>query len=218
MISWIGATFIVVCFLILMRLFRMMENSHDVVTIARKSLTVIKSPDLSDEEKETTLQKDAKQLLRLFLLLACSGVAAFLFPVGLLWIGAEGGWLSLESVFATAVSPLFLSISTLVTVLVLWNPLQKSSGEKSAYSFLERCVHKVAFSTHGSQITLADLEDRIYAKQLRAHTARRPVFITALPRAGTTLLLECFSGLDEFASHCYRDMPFILIPCFWSRF
>ena len=57
----------------------------------------------------------------------------------------------------------------------------------------------------------------MFAKQLAACKIDRPVFITAIPRAGTTLLLECWK-LPEFASHCYRDMPFVLIPCLWNRF
>ena len=74
----------------------------------------------------------------------------------------------------------------------------------------------MAFATAGVQVDLADLEDRIFRKQLADVAVRRPVFITALPRAGTTLLLQLTSGLDEFASHCYRDMPFVLLPLLWD--
>ncbi len=218
MISWICATFLVICFILLIRLFGMIEKSHDVVTIARQSFCVVNNSDLSDENKETILQNDAKRLLWLFLVLTCSGAAAFFLPMGILWICDQGGLLSLESTFSTAVSPLFLIVSGIFTTLILWNPLKKTSVEQPTYSFLERCLHRVAFSTYGPQVSLADLEDRLFADQLKSTMVQRPVFITALPRAGTTLLLECFAGLDDFSSHCYRDMPFILIPCFWNRF
>ena len=56
------------------------------------------------------------------------------------------------------------------------------------------------------------------SKELASYSNERPVFITALPRAGTPLLLECFASVPEFASHCYRDMPFVPIPCLWNRF
>ncbi len=218
MISWIGATFIVLCFIILMRLSGMIEKSHDVVTIARQSLGVVKNSDLRDEAKETILQNDAKRLLGLFLYLSCSGAAAVFLPIGFLWVCDQGGLLSLELVLETALSPLFIIISSVLTMIVLWNPFAKPSAEQSDYSFWERSLHKLAFSTYGSQIALADLEDRLFAKELKTCSVKRPVFITALPRAGTTLLLECFSGLEEFSSHSYRDMPFILIPCLWNRF
>jgi len=85
------------------------------------------------------------------------------------------------------------------------------------YSGLDRLLHRVSFATAGIQAELADLEDLIYRKELAGIAARRPVFITALPRAGTTLLLELVSTLDGFASHCYRDMPFVLLPLMWHN-
>jgi hypothetical protein len=42
------------------------------------------------------------------------------------------------------------------------------------------------------------------------------VFITSLPRAGTTLLLEILADVPGFAAHCYRDMPFVLAPVLWA--
>lgn len=86
------------------------------------------------------------------------------------------------------------------------------------YSVLERILCRLAFKTRAAQVALADIEDKIYAKQLELTTVERPVFITALPRAGTTLLLECCACMPEFASHCYRDMPFVLTPCLWKQF
>lgn len=83
------------------------------------------------------------------------------------------------------------------------------------YSSLDRLLHRVSFATAAVQAELADLEDLIYRKALAAIPSRRPVFITALPRAGTTLLLQLASALEGFASHCYRDMPFVLLPLVW---
>ncbi len=44
------------------------------------------------------------------------------------------------------------------------------------------------------------------------------MFVTALPRAGTTILLNLLVGTGSFASHTYRDMPFVLCPMIWQRF
>ena len=46
--------------------------------------------------------------------------------------------------------------------------------------------------------------------------ARRPVFVTSLPRAGTTVLLEALAALPEFAAATYRHMPFTLLPLIWT--
>lgn len=88
----------------------------------------------------------------------------------------------------------------------------------SRYSFFDRLIHRIAFNTQSAQVALADVEDIMLGKKLTAITPERPVFITALPRAGTTLLLELLAELDEFASHRYRDMPFLLMPSVWNRF
>jgi hypothetical protein len=86
----------------------------------------------------------------------------------------------------------------------------------SRYSAPDRLLHKLSFATAKLQIELADLEDLLYGKALAAIQPRDPVFITALPRAGTTLLLQLAAALDEFASHSYRDMPFVLLPLLWN--
>lgn len=85
-----------------------------------------------------------------------------------------------------------------------------------AYSFLDRVLHRLAFSSNGLQRSLASLEDRLYARELGGVSAERPVFVTGLPRSGTTLLLELLAALPEFAAHTYRCMPFIMCPLFWE--
>jgi hypothetical protein len=217
MLSLIGSALLVVGFVVLIRLFGLVEKSGDVATIARRSFGVIRSSALSDAAKETALQKNAKQLLRLSFVLACGGVTAVLLPAGLLWVCDRLAWLSLKAVFSVAISPVFLITSSVLALVVVRVPRRKTPG-RTDYSALDRSLHRVAFKIYGAQAALADLEDRLFAGQLAVCKTDRPVFITALPRAGTTLLLECCAKLPEFACHCYRDMPFVLLPCLWARF
>lgn len=85
------------------------------------------------------------------------------------------------------------------------------------YGGLDRMLHRLAFAGIPAQLALADVEQRLYRRELSAEGSARPVFITALPRAGTTLLLELLSRLPEFAAHTYRQMPFVLCPLTWER-
>jgi Sulfotransferase family len=89
---------------------------------------------------------------------------------------------------------------------------------ENRYSAFDRLLHKLAFSTRKAQIGLADIEEIIFRNQIACHELDRPLFVTALPRAGTTLLLEVCVASGEFASHTYRNMPFVLIPMLWNRF
>lgn len=86
------------------------------------------------------------------------------------------------------------------------------------YTRLDRLLHRAAFASGGLQVSLADIEDRLYRKQLANIGIESPVFVTALPRAGTTILLNLLNRTGEFATHTYRSMPFVLSPVFWQRF
>jgi hypothetical protein len=67
------------------------------------------------------------------------------------------------------------------------------------------------------QRTLADVEEHVFADSFERVIIERRFFISSLPRAGTTLLLEVLSALPGFACHTYRDMPFVLCPVLWDR-
>jgi hypothetical protein len=88
---------------------------------------------------------------------------------------------------------------------------------ENRYSFTDRLLHRIAFATPRMQIDFAEMEDERFAKAFGAVEAARPVFITAMPRAGTTLLLNLCAELDAFATHTYRDMPFVLTPYMWRQ-
>ncbi|MAT91064.1 MAG: hypothetical protein CME59_00530 [Halioglobus sp.] len=89
---------------------------------------------------------------------------------------------------------------------------------KSQYSGTDRALHRLAFSSWGLQAALSDMEDSLFRSRLSQVEAERPVFITALPRAGTTLLLELLADTGEFSTHTYRHMPFLLCPLLWEGF
>ena len=61
------------------------------------------------------------------------------------------------------------------------------------------------------------MEDRLFAKQLATCSSERPIFITSLPRAGTTLVLEILARHPDLATHTYRDMPFVMAPVLWDQ-
>ena len=86
----------------------------------------------------------------------------------------------------------------------------------SAYSRLDQTVHKLAFSGGLAQ-TAADIEDSLYKKRFQDIPVRAPIFITSLPRAGTTILLTAMAHLPHLATHLYRDMPFLMAPMLWSK-
>lgn len=216
MMAWLGAAFLVAAAMALIVVFRLPAINRDVMAAAGRALSVVGSAALSDREKERALRRCAVRLFGLLGRLAIGGAAAVLLPFGLLWGLDRAEWIDLTAVLRTATSPLFL-LAGAAAGLVALRALRSSPGEaEPVYSPGDQLVHRLAFSTSGIQRAVARLEDRLLASRLAACDDRRPVFITALPRAGTTLLLECCARVPELASHCYRDMPFLLCPVAWS--
>ncbi len=88
---------------------------------------------------------------------------------------------------------------------------------KNKYSLVDRALHRLAFATPRLQLDFAEQEDEAFRKQAgKDASPSAPVFVTAMPRAGTTLLLNVLTQAPQFASHNYRDMPFLLMPMRWN--
>ena len=86
-----------------------------------------------------------------------------------------------------------------------------------SYSRTERAVHKLAFARPSVQLAAADIENTAFKRSFAGANAARPVLVTSLARAGTTMVLEILARMPELASQIYRDMPFVLAPVLWSK-
>lgn len=95
--------------------------------------------------------------------------------------------------------------------------LEKKVSTQQDYSLLDRSIHRLAFASRSVQLSAADIERTLYGSRFRDIQVHKPVFITSLPRAGTTLLLEIFSLIPGIATHRYRDMPFVMAPILWQE-
>ncbi len=217
MIDWILAFFLVLAFVALLEVFGLVERGRQVVEIARKSIETIGNKELDDDAKEAALQRDAKRLFVLFFILTAGGAAALAIPMGVIWVLDWLGLASLDAVVDVSISVEFIIAGSVVGIagMVIASRNRRST---SSYSSVDRTMHRIAFKTYRMQIPMAEVETDLYADELKKCSADRPVFITALPRAGTTMVLEFLAPLPDFAAHCYRDMPFILTPCLWDRF
>ena len=87
----------------------------------------------------------------------------------------------------------------------------------SNYSFVDRALHYFAFGAPFVQKVLCELENDLFKSKLERVSSAGEVFVTGLPRAGTTLVLELLYGTGEFETFTYRDMPFIFAPLLWDK-
>jgi hypothetical protein len=64
-------------------------------------------------------------------------------------------------------------------------------------------------------IALGNLETRFIQKSLKPIV--KPLYITGMARAGTTILTEAVALHPLLATHTYRDFPCLFTPYFWNR-
>jgi hypothetical protein len=114
----------------------------------------------------------------------------------------------------------FLSFFLISVVLMLRKKKVIAPEGAASYdiSLVDYIFTWIATRYAGAMCALGNLESRIMACRLAEFEVKKPIFITGLARAGTTILLETLNTADNVATHRYRDFPFIMTPIFWNRF
>lgn len=219
MMVLVGAIVLVLGFIILVKLFGLIEKSKKVINIVRSSVAIVRDGNLDDYQKEITMQNHAKELLSLFFIITVGSVVALAIPFGLIWLMEFTKLLTVNEVIEVTLSLEFIAVTVIISFIGFWLMQERQAKNfTSPYSAVEKILHNLACKSWSSQVSLSNIESRIFKKELADIEIKKPVFITALPRAGTTLLLKLCVETNEFVSHTYRDMPFLLTPLFWDRF
>ena len=85
------------------------------------------------------------------------------------------------------------------------------------YNFIQKLLHDLVLNNKFVNKSLFELEKILYLKNNNIDKNSH-VFITSLPRSGTTILLNFLFSSNEFASLKYSNMPFVLSPNFSKIF
>ena len=85
------------------------------------------------------------------------------------------------------------------------------------YSKIQKFLHDLVLGNKFINKSVFELEKIIYLKKKEIKNESH-VFITGLPRSGTTSLLKFLYSSENYASLTYRHMPFILSPNFSKLF
>jgi len=89
---------------------------------------------------------------------------------------------------------------------------------KGDYTFSSKVLHQIGLGNSAIKEIAFDVDCMVLGPEKKLHEhPSRPVYVTGLARAGTTILLETLFKTGAFTSLTYRDMPFITAPCLWSR-
>ncbi|WP_179378336.1 sulfotransferase [Jannaschia marina] len=215
----------IVAFVAVLRVLDAQRVAGGIIGTTQQALSVMANSDLPDDDKEVEVRRASIKLLGGFFRIATIGVAAFAAPALIVWGGSALGFYSVDQAMAVALGWPFILGSTAVMVAI-WIGLDRLRDETTGddaraevpYSPVDKALHDFAFAAPDRQIRLGNLETRLYRRRINADAAARPVFITSLPRAGTTIMLEGLADLPFFASATYRHMPFTLSPLLWGGF
>ena len=213
----IAAALAIAAFVLGFQIFGIVPTARRIVGVAGGATAVMRDAEMDDEAKEKAIQKAALSMMggavSIFLRIAATLLLTLL-PIYLLsWVG----WVETGDVFAFLARIDVIIGATIVVggAVYFWSKRPKPAA--SAYGAMDRFMHRLAFGAPFVQATAADMEDNMFAGDLTDIPERPPVFITSLPRAGTTIILNALHELPQVATHLYRDMPFIMAPLLWSR-
>lgn len=224
------------------QLLRVVPVASDAAGVAQEAMRSVRDSSLSDEEKEVLMQRASLKLLGGFVSLSVRGALALAFSAFPLFAMQWMGLTRVDDVVSLLSTWQAILATTVVITAGYWlhakaksTPGQRDQlhSDSSAtiesaerpeptslednYSSLDRMIHGLAFSGRAFQLTAADMESAFFSARFRNVRATSPVFVTSLPRAGTTLMLEVLHHVPALSTHLYRDMPFVFAPMLWDR-
>jgi hypothetical protein len=205
-----------------LKLFGVFRVAGKAIATAQEAITTLRDKSLDDQTREKKLQRASLQLLGAFISILIRSILTLLSSLVPIWLASFTGLARIEDVISYLSRWDVITISTVFMIAgyFVWIRLRfpTKMAFKVNYSLLDRILHRIAFCTPIIQITAADIEKRLSGSVYENVAADSPIFITSLPRAGTTLLLEVLHQFPSLATHTYRDMPFVMAPILWSRF
>ncbi len=216
----ITALFSIFVFLFSCHVLRILPVGNSVFNVINASLEVVFDKNIDDDVKEKELQKQSLRLFGIFGSLVVRIGLALLFSFAPVWGMSQLGYVVIDDVVSFLFRWDVIVTGSVIVIAGLYLLRKSYTSVNSAqinYSPVDRMLHCIAFSDAKLQLTAVDIEHKLFRKYYQNISLNPPIFITSLPRAGTTLMLEmlhCFEGL---ATNTYRDMPFLLSPVLWDR-
>ncbi len=185
---------------------------------AMRALGVVRSPRISDHWKEKVLPRYAGRILRASLglgglLLVCAAVFTGVWVLTAWW--PAGGWREALGALDRGDVQWWL-LGAGIAWAVVRSRLGRRDEPDSDYSASSQMLHRLALGSEGMRTLSDDIDRRLAGKRASGIEVKRPVYVTALARAGTTVLLEALYAGGQYASLTYRAMPFVMAPWAWG--
>ena len=119
MIEYVGAIFLVIGFIFILRIARLVDKSTRVIGISKQAVAELRDTEMSDDDKESNMQSYAKHLIGLFFLITIGGIAAVFLPIAVIWGLDRLNLVSIDAVLDVAMSWPFVFATTILIILAL---------------------------------------------------------------------------------------------------
>ncbi|MEW5736367.1 MAG: sulfotransferase [Thermodesulfobacteriota bacterium] len=193
------------------------QAGRNALVTSRETLAALRDPDLDDDGREARVRRASLVLFRTFFSILFRSLMAFAISLTPILAGVALKLTTWDKVISFLSRWDVLIGTTVIAGLACWWLLRPKPSRDTNYSLPDRLLHRIAFSSPTFQLSMADMEKLVFGKSYERVAAKKPIFVTSLPRAGTTILLEALHRLPLTCTHTYRDMPFVLSPILWSK-
>ncbi len=115
----LGGLIVAAGFVGLVKLFGLVERNTEVIRISKSAFSIVGDKELDDLQKEKRMQKHAKELLTLFIIIITTSILAIAIPLGLVWLMDYAGLLSFNKVIDLLTSIEFILASVVISIVVV---------------------------------------------------------------------------------------------------
>lgn len=102
--TYASALFLSLTFVALAKRLGLFTKPFEVAAISKDAYRVFTDPTLNDDIKEMIMQQSAKTLTRQFVFISAASLAAAAAPLGVVWVLAAAGLVSLKAVVGALLS------------------------------------------------------------------------------------------------------------------
>lgn len=125
----VGAIVVVWGFIILVKLFGLVEKSTKVIGIAQSAASIVRDADIDDHHKEIAMQKYAKELFFLFFSITTISILAIAIPFSFIWLMEIAELLTVNEVIDTTLSLEFIAVTVVLSIILFLVSAGKNSGK-----------------------------------------------------------------------------------------
>ncbi len=224
MIAELFISFIIISvFTLVLHMTHFLQVSKDLLQHVYQGVGAMTDIQMDDYEKELRIRRSGIDIFIGVGSLVWRFILCIVFAYIPIYLSDKLNLAKENEIFSLMLRSDYIVVVSVALMSIVWlgrkklNAVDGAETHAASYSMSDRILHMIAFANPSIQRFSARVDDSIFRFIHPSLEPQPPIFITSLPRGGTTALLNAFSELPCIATHTYRDMPFITSPYLWNK-